>query len=141
LEVEQSRRVLANRAGWNHLLEGEGRERATCLANAPFHWMDAVCAVGDARRPEVFAGRKEIVDAYRQQGAKRDFEGVGVDIDGVTPTGCAGVQVDPVGADPHTVGKQLCSPLSCARLNANMLLQDCEFGTDAPTFPEIGLFR
>ena len=88
------------------MLQAERRESAGGLADGPLDRMQPVAAVGDVGRPQVLAGRQEVLDPPRDQGTERDLERQRADVDVVVAAG-AGVQVDPVAADADAVGERL----------------------------------
>src|SRR5215210_6855442 len=98
--------------------------------------MQPVATVGDVGSPEVLAGRQQVPDANRDQGAERDLERPAAHID-VTASGGAGMQIYTVGADAHTVVKVLRSPRPASRLDAHVLLQHGELGPDAAALAHV----
>ena len=94
--------ILAHRARRNLLLQAKRRQQSGGFADVPLDRMQAVAAVGDVRRPDVFAGRQQIRHAYRQQRAQRNLKRQRRDVDVVVAAG-AGVQIDPVIADADAI--------------------------------------
>src|SRR5829696_860460 len=100
--------------------------------------MQPVATVGDVGSPQVFAGRQQVPDANRDQGAERDLEGPAADIHVAASCG-AGMQVYAVGADTNAVVEVLGSspPVSC--LDAHVLLQHRELGPDAAALANVDM--
>src|SRR5580698_5053542 len=63
--------VRGDAAGRQVGSQREGCEHTSRFTDVPLHGVKSVCAVGDVRRPDVFAGRQEIGDANWDKGAKR----------------------------------------------------------------------
>ena len=104
--------------------------------------MQPVAAVGDVGRAQVLAGRQQVFDPTRDQGAQRDLKRQRADVDVVVAAG-AGVQVDPIAADADAVGERLGLNVLClqgltAGLGADVLLEHGELGLDPPRFADIG---
>src|SRR5919112_1613376 len=102
--------------------------------------MHPVATVSDVGSPQVLAGRKQVPDANRDQGAERDLEGPAAHIHVVAIRG-AGMQVYAVGADAHAVVEVLGSPRVAPYLNADVLLQHRELGIDASALAHVDALR
>src|SRR5215210_1376584 len=100
--------------------------------------MQPVATVGDVGSPQVLAGRQQVPDANRDQGAERDLEGPAADIHVVASCG-AGMQVYAVGADAYAVVEVLCSPHPASRLDAHVLLQHRELSPDTVALAHVGM--
>ena len=123
-------------------LEAKRRECAGGLADGPLDRMQPVAAVGDVGRAQVLAGRQQVLDPARDQGAERDLKRQRADVDVIVAAG-AGVQVDPIAADADAVGEWLgrnVLPSSglAAGLGADVLLEHGELGLDPPRFADVG---
>src|SRR5215208_2142057 len=98
--------------------------------------MQPVATVGDVGGPGVLAGRQQVPDTNRDQGAERNLERPAAHIHVVASCG-AGMQVYAVGADAHAVVEVLRSPRPASRLDAHVLLQHRELGPDAATLAHV----
>src|SRR5918993_2738062 len=98
--------------------------------------MQPVATVGDVGSPQVLAGRQQVSDANRDQGAERDLERPAAHIDVAASCG-AGMQVDAVGPDAHAVVEVLRSSRPSSRLDANVLLQHRELSPDAAALAQV----
>src|SRR5918997_4218864 len=98
--------------------------------------MQPVATVGDVGSPQVLAGRQQVPDAQRDQGAERDLERPTAHIH-VAASCDAGMQVYTVGADTHAVMEVLRSPRPASCLDAHVLLQHYELGLDAAALAHV----
>src|SRR5215210_4305854 len=98
--------------------------------------MQPVTSVGDVGSPEVLAGRQQVPDSQRDQGAERNLERPAAHIHVAASCG-AGMQVYAVGADAHAVVEVLCSPRPASRLDANVLLRHRELGPDTAALAHV----
>src|SRR6266567_4306198 len=68
------------------------------LTDVPFHGVQTVAAVRDVRYSDVFRCGQQVFDPLRDQGAERNLERQGADVDVVFATR-AGVKIDAIAAD------------------------------------------
>src|SRR4029453_3830204 len=101
--------------------------------------MQPVATVGDVGSPQVLAGRQQVPDADRDQGAERDLEGPAAHIHVASSCG-AGMQVYAVGSDTNAVVEVLGSSPPVSRLDAHVLLQHHELGADAAALAHVNAF-
>src|SRR5215211_7576300 len=100
--------------------------------------MQPVATVGNVGSPQVLAGRQQVPDANRDQGAERDLKGPAAHIHVVASCG-AGMQIYAVGADAHAVVEVLGSPRPASRLDSHVLLQHRERGPDAAALANVDM--
>ena len=122
LEVSQQAGSAADASGTGTAVEAERCERARRLADIPFDWVQSVAAVGDVGDPETLAGGQQVVQALGNQGAERNLERVGRDVE-VAPAGGSRVQVDPLATDPDGVRERLRPIDAGSGLNADVGFQ------------------
>ena len=114
-----------------------GRTPPGCPAASPtFHstGMHAEGAVGDVRDAEVLPARQQVLDAHRDHRAERDLERPAAEVE-VAGAADAGMEIDPVAADPHRVGEQL-GAVGPQRMR-DVLLEHGELGAQPPRLPHV----
>src|SRR4051812_13287364 len=86
--------------------EAERGQDARRLTDVPFDGMNAEGSVGDVRDAQVFAARKQVLDANRDHGPERDLERPAPEIDVARSAG-ARMEIDSIAPDPDAVAEQL----------------------------------
>src|SRR5689334_10420737 len=135
LEFVQERRAISHRPRHDVPVDAERREESRSLADVPFDWMNAERSVGNVRDAEILSARQQVLDPHRNEGPERNLERPAAEIQR-TGAADAGMEVDPVAADPDRVLEQL-RPVWSQGMG-DVLLEHGEFGAQAPRFPDVG---
>src|SRR5690606_28314999 len=143
LEIGEFGGGVADLAGKFFAGEAEVGERAGGFADIPFDRVEAVAAVGDVGRAEVFGGGEEVFHAFGNQRAEGNFERKGADVD-VVVAAAGRMEVGPVAADADRIvesgggdGIFGQSGFGHAGFGANVLFENGEFGLDAAGFADV----
>ena len=90
LEISEQDRATAYRP-WTHSMpDAERGQCAGGLADVPFHRVEPVAAIGDMSDTQTFAGREQVAQSLREQGAQWDLKRIGRYIK-VSASCCAGM--------------------------------------------------
>ena len=122
--------------GCEVVFEAEEGEQGSGFADVPFDWVEAVAAVCDVSRADVFASRKEVLGLGGDQGAERKSEGEGRGVDGRSSVG-GGVKVNAVRADADGVFERRGEGEAGVGVGGDVLLFDSGEGFYATGFAEV----
>ena len=147
LEFGQERGGGADGARGGFFRATEDRERADGFADVPLDGVQAIAAVGEVRRTDIFAGGQEVFHAPRQEGAERDLERARREID-VVVAAATRVEIDRVAADAHAVRESFGGDFGVRRrgrfptcVGADVEFGNRELGLNAAALADVGIFR
>lgn len=126
-----------NIRGHRPAIQAKCSQQTRRLADIPFHRVQAVAAVRNVGRPDIFAGRQQIPALFRNQAPQRDLERNALDVD-VIPSRRAWMEIDMIEADADGVLERR-GQLRARAIGVDVLLLDRKTGADSPRFPNIRL--
>ena len=142
LKVGEKRSVLTHGARKHFLLLGIGKEHSDRLTDTPFNRMQTVTTVCDMGRPDIFAGRQQVINPLRDQGAQRYLKRQRIYIN-VIISAERRMKIDTIVANADTVVEFGDSGLSRSELAIflpDMLFRNRKQGFDASRLAYVRLF-